>query len=147
MEEKEIDGYIVKGTDRYLNEYVPTEESTRVWLTGFTGSTGDALVTKQNAYLFVDGRYYLQADQEVDSSLWTVIKVLMGTSLQGALIEILLQDFRKGNSRIGIETDRYSVRGFQDLKRQLEGILVGQTRVLSSVGTYSLRYRSVPLTI
>jgi len=133
MKEKGIEGYIVKGTDRYLNEYVPTEESTRVWLTGFSGSTGDALVTKRHAYLFVDGRYYLQADQEVNSSMWTVIKVPMGTSLQGALIEILLRDFKEGKGRIGIETDRFSVRGFQDLKRKLESISVECVPVVPSI--------------
>jgi len=133
MDEKGLDGLIVKGTDRYLNEYVPTEESTRVWLTGFSGSTGDAFVTKLHAYLFVDGRYYLQADQEVDSSLWTVIKVPMGTSLQGSLMEIIFRDFKEGNGRIGVETDRYSVRGFQDLKRQLEGISIGCVPVVPSI--------------
>ena len=60
MRAQGIDAVIVRSTDRYLNEYVPQEESTRVWLTGFTGSMGDALVTLDRAWVVVDGRYYLQ---------------------------------------------------------------------------------------
>ncbi len=52
---------LVRGTDRYFNEYVPKEQSIRTKLTGFDGSLGDALITSNSAHLFVDGRYSLQA--------------------------------------------------------------------------------------
>jgi hypothetical protein len=45
MRDLGLDALIVRGTDRYLNEYVPHAESTREWLTGFTGSMGDALMS------------------------------------------------------------------------------------------------------
>ena len=55
MRAKGVDALVVRGTDAYLSEYVPEAESGRVWLTGFTGSLGDALVSHDQAWLFVDG--------------------------------------------------------------------------------------------
>ncbi|HEO64768.1 MAG TPA: hypothetical protein ENI73_02760, partial [Spirochaetes bacterium] len=80
MKEKDLDAFIVYATDQYLNEYIPQEENMRVYLSGFTGSTGNMLVTETEAYLFVDGRYYTQADLEVSKSLIHVIKMPYGTS-------------------------------------------------------------------
>ncbi len=133
MKEKLLDGLIVKGTDRFLNEYVPTEESTRVWISGFTGSTGDVLIGMDEAHLFVDGRYYLQADQESDPSFWTVNKVPMGVSLQGAMASVLLEKFKTQGGRIGIETDRYSVRGFQDLNKRTQNIKLEFVSIVPSL--------------
>lgn len=133
MKEKLLDGLIVKGTDRFLNEYVPTEESTRVWISGFTGSTGDVLIGMDDAYLFVDGRYYLQADQESDPSFWTVNKVPMGVSLQGAMASLLLEKFNILGRRIGIESDRYSVRGFQDLNKRTQNIKLELVSIVPSL--------------
>src|SRR6266545_4379701 len=87
MREQALDLYIVRGTDRFLNEYVPTSESTRVWLTGFTGSTGDALVALDGAWVFVDGRYDLQARRELDSNFWNVELVPLGTGIEHQLVD------------------------------------------------------------
>ncbi len=80
MKEKNLQAFIVYATDQYLNEYIPQEENMRVYLSGFTGSTGDLLVTETEAYLFVDGRYHTQADLEVSKSLIHVVKMPYGTS-------------------------------------------------------------------
>ncbi len=80
MKEKDLNAFIVYATDKYLNEYIPQDENMRVYLSGFTGSTGDMLVTEWEAYLFVDGRYYTQADLEVSPSLIHVVKMPYGTS-------------------------------------------------------------------
>ncbi len=58
-------------------EYSSLSENARYTLTGFSGSTGDALITKDNIYLFVDGRYHTQADLEVKNGI-TVIKLQLG---------------------------------------------------------------------
>ena len=55
---------LVRATDRYLSDYVAVPRSVRAFLTGFTGSVGDALITQKQAILFVDGRYELQAQQQ-----------------------------------------------------------------------------------
>ena len=64
LKKLKIDYLLVNSTNEYLVEYSSLSENARYTLTGFTGSTGDALVTKDKIYLFVDGRYHIQAEQE-----------------------------------------------------------------------------------
>src|SRR5262247_4247195 len=67
-----LTGFIVPRSDRHQNEYVPACEQRLAWLTGFTGSAGVAIVLMQRALLFVDGRYTLQAREQVDTSLFAI---------------------------------------------------------------------------
>jgi len=67
-----LTGFIVPRSDRHQNEYVPASEERLAWLTGFTGSAGAAIVLMQRAVLFVDGRYTLQAREQVDTSLFSI---------------------------------------------------------------------------
>ncbi|HVY11987.1 MAG TPA: aminopeptidase P family protein [Alphaproteobacteria bacterium] len=69
---QKLDGFFVPLADEYMNEYVPEGAQRLAWLTGFTGSAGLALVLKDRAVLFVDGRYTLQAAKQVDASLFEV---------------------------------------------------------------------------
>jgi Xaa-Pro aminopeptidase len=61
-----LDGFIVPRADEHQGEYVPPRGQRLAWLTGFTGSAGLAIVLAERAALFVDGRYTLQAAQQVD---------------------------------------------------------------------------------
>src|SRR6516165_8525587 len=65
-------GCIVPRADQHQNEYVPPSEERLAWLTGFTGSAGVAIVLAEKAVLLVDGRYTLQARQQVDATLFAV---------------------------------------------------------------------------
>ena len=56
LEQLNIDYLLVNSTNKYLVEYPELSENARYTLTGFSGSTGDALLTKDNIYLFADGR-------------------------------------------------------------------------------------------
>jgi Xaa-Pro aminopeptidase len=67
-----LTGLIVPRSDRHQNEYVPASEQRLAWLTGFSGSAGIAIVLMERALLFVDGRYTLQAREQVDTSLFTI---------------------------------------------------------------------------
>ena len=67
-----LDGFIVPRTDRYQNEYVPPCAERLAFISGFSGSAGLAIVLADRAALFVDGRYQLQAAEEVDSALFTI---------------------------------------------------------------------------
>jgi Xaa-Pro aminopeptidase len=67
-----LTGFIVPRADRHQNEYVPAADERLAWLTGFTGSAGAAIVLMERAALFVDGRYTLQAAQQVDTSLFKI---------------------------------------------------------------------------
>ena len=77
LDKLNIDYLLVNCTNMYLTEYSALSENARYTLTGFTGSTGDALLTKDNIYLFVDGRYHIQADLEAFEGV-TVVKLQLG---------------------------------------------------------------------
>jgi len=62
-----LDGFIVPRADEHQGEYVPPRGQRLAWLTGFTGSAGVAIVLRDRAALFVDGRYTLQAAAQVDT--------------------------------------------------------------------------------
>lgn len=81
----QVDGLYLSSFDRHLSEYVPVLESLRQMATGFTGSVAEALICKDGeVYLFVDGRYHEQADQEAHDFV-TVVKVAFGESLSKSL--------------------------------------------------------------
>ena len=61
-----INGFLVPRSDEHQGEYVAKGSERLAWLTGFTGSAGVALVLKSNAFVFVDGRYTVQAEQQLD---------------------------------------------------------------------------------
>ena len=66
---------LVNSTNEFLVEYNTLAQNSRYKLTKFSGSTGEALVTPETVYLFVDGRYHIQADTEVDHNVVTVVKL------------------------------------------------------------------------
>lgn len=72
MEAQKIDGFLVPRADEHQGEYVPESAQRLGWLTGFTGSAGIALILKDSAYLFVDGRYELQAATQTDPAIFTI---------------------------------------------------------------------------
>lgn len=67
-------GMLVPRSDEYQGEYVSPASERLAWLTGFTGSAGEAVILLDRAFLFVDGRYVLQAQKETDPSQITVIQ-------------------------------------------------------------------------
>jgi Xaa-Pro aminopeptidase len=67
-----LDGFIVPRADRHQGEYVPASDERIVWLTGFSGSAGAAIVLADRAVIFVDGRYQLQVRDQVDTALFSV---------------------------------------------------------------------------
>ncbi len=69
---RKLTGLVVPRADQQQNEYVAPSEERLAWLTGFTGSAGLAVVLAQEAAIFVDGRYTLQARKQVDGKAWTV---------------------------------------------------------------------------
>src|SRR6185437_8927663 len=67
-----LDGFVVPRADRQQNEYLPASEERLAWLTGFTGSAGTAIVLADIAALFVDGRYTLQAESQIDGAIYSI---------------------------------------------------------------------------
>ncbi|MGO3930295.1 aminopeptidase P family protein [Rhodopseudomonas pseudopalustris] len=71
-----LTGFVVPRADQQQNEYVAPCEERLAWLTGFTGSAGLAVVLTEIAALFVDGRYTLQAGQQVDQQAWQIAPLI-----------------------------------------------------------------------
>ena len=88
LKELKTDYLLVNSTNKYLVEYSDLSENARYTLTGFTGSTGDALITEDKIYLFVDGRYHTQADNEAKDEV-TVIKLGIGQKQDDEIRKII----------------------------------------------------------
>lgn len=107
MKEQDVDAVLVRSTDPYLNEYVPESESLRAWISGFSGSMGDALITGDRAILFVDGRYTLQASQEAPD--FEAIQIPLGQPIETGWLELVDELADQGVRKLGVETDRVPV--------------------------------------
>src|SRR3979490_3381115 len=69
---RKLAGFVVPRADQQQNEYVAPSEERLAGLTGFTGWAGLAIVLPQDAAVFVDGRYTLQAAKQVDRKAWNI---------------------------------------------------------------------------
>lgn len=75
MEEKNIDAYIIPSSDNHQSEYVGDHFKSREFISGFTGSAGTVIVTKDEAGLWTDGRYFIQAEKELEGSTMKLFKM------------------------------------------------------------------------
>ncbi|HEY3812005.1 MAG TPA: aminopeptidase P family protein [Caulobacteraceae bacterium] len=73
-----LDGFLVPHEDEHQNEYLPKANERLSWLTGFTGSAGAAVVLKDKAAVFVDGRYTLQVRDQVDEGVFEIRDLVDG---------------------------------------------------------------------
>jgi Xaa-Pro aminopeptidase len=83
-----LDGFLVPHEDEHQNEYLPAANDRLAWATGFTGSAGAAVILKDKAAVFVDGRYALQVRDQVDDGLFEV-RDLVGEGVPGYLEQAL----------------------------------------------------------
>ena len=72
LEQESLDGFLVPRADQHQGEYVAPGSERLRWLTGFAGSAGVALILRERAHIFVDGRYTLQVRSQVDLSIFTI---------------------------------------------------------------------------
>lgn len=75
MEEKGIDYYIVPTADFHQDEYVGEHFKARVFITGFTGSAGTAMIGMDDARLWTDGRYFIQAEKQLKDTTVQLMKM------------------------------------------------------------------------
>lgn len=116
LKKLKIDYLLVNSTNEYLVEYSSLSENARYTLTGFSGSTGDALVTKDKIYLFVDGRYHKQAEQEARKNV-EVVKLQLGQKQDEEIRKLI-----DPNKVLGIVAKKVSqarLEGFAGFKTKL----------------------------
>jgi len=78
MAEQGLDGFVVPHEDEHQNEYLPAANDRLAWATGFTGSAGAAVILKDKAAVFVDGRYTLQVRDQVDQAAFEIRDLVEG---------------------------------------------------------------------
>jgi Xaa-Pro aminopeptidase len=70
-----LDGFVIPRADEHQGEYVPAHMARLAWLTGFTGSAGNAVVLADKAALIVDGRYTIQSAEQTDAAVVTPVRM------------------------------------------------------------------------
>ena len=84
-----MDAYIIPTGDFHNSEYVSNYFKGREYLSGFTGSAGTLLVTQENAYLWTDGRYFIQAANEIEGNNVKLMKMGENQSLEEFLVDFM----------------------------------------------------------
>lgn len=110
---EQLDGFLIPLADEYMNEYVPEYAQRLAWLTGFTGSSGFAVVLKDKAAFFTDGRYTLQAAQQIDENLYELRHVT-----KQPLQEYLVQHLKE-TDRIAYDPWLHTRAGLDRIKAAL----------------------------
>lgn len=116
MKQSKIDAYIIPNTDPNLGEYIPQHWRVVEWLTGFTGSAANVVVTKSFAGLWTDSRYFLQADRQLAGSGFRLMKV--NVPPDPAFSDWLLSNIKR-RKRIGIDGRLISISYLDSLKKTL----------------------------
>ena len=114
LKEERLDGFLIPRADAHQNEYVAKGEERLAWLTGFTGSAGFAIALRDKAAIFVDGRYTIQAREQVDAAAFEPI-ALADLSPQ----DWLAQNAKKG-ARIGYDPWLHTTAQIERFARAIE---------------------------
>ncbi len=110
MADYDLDCYFIPAVDEHLNLSVPEAKQRRAWICGFTGSAGDLLVGKNFAWLFVDSRYYEQAELQVDTGIIHISKVgLEGNLTCVETLEKLAGESAQKSTKIRLGFDPFTV--------------------------------------
>jgi Xaa-Pro aminopeptidase len=115
MARAHVDAYLVPRADEHQGEYVPPAAERLKWLTGFSGSAGLAVVGKKAAVLFVDGRYTVQARDEIDPAVMEVSKLP-----RARVAEWLNEHLGRGQT-VGFDPRLHTIAEIEHLAAALKG--------------------------
>ncbi len=119
MKENELAAYIVPGNDPHASEYMAPHWAEMNWLSGFTGESGTLVVTLDDARLFTDSRYYLQAETELQGSTISLMRAsdVDCPSVNEWLINTLpLYSSTPLLPKIGVNPEMWSINEFKEMK-------------------------------
>jgi len=119
MKREQIDAYYINGTDPHNSEYVCPRWKTREFISNFTGSAGSVLITKDSAYLWVDSRYFIQADKQTKDSEFIVMK--MNIDNTPTVKEFINKNIEKG-SRIGFSKDSLMIEEKKEFEKECKDV-------------------------
>ena len=121
MKKHGVTACIVPGTDPHASEYMAEHWTEMSWITGFLGETGTAVITLDQALLWTDSRYYLQAEAELQG---TTVELMRESDIDCPSIpEWLCAEIGNrvsGIGKVAVNPEMYSVNGYRDIKATLE---------------------------
>ncbi|WP_053826851.1 aminopeptidase P family protein [Lascolabacillus massiliensis] len=117
MTEKNLDAFIIPSTDAHLSEYPPKYWESRKWISGFTGSAGTAVVTKEKAGVWTDSRYFIQAAEELKDTGFDLFK--MGQPETPDMTDWIIEQVGSGGT-VGIDGLVYASSDAKSLKSKLD---------------------------
>jgi Xaa-Pro aminopeptidase len=117
MTEKNLDAFIIPSTDAHLSEYPPKYWESRKWISGFTGSAGTAVVTKEKAGVWTDSRYFIQAAEELKDTGFDLLK--MGQPETPDMTDWIIEQVGSGGT-VGIDGLVYASSDAKSLKSKLD---------------------------
>ena len=109
-----LDGFVVPHGDEYQNEYLPARAERLSWLTGFSGSAGLALILRERAAIFVDGRYTLQVRDQVAAALYEIRHIIDEPATEW------LADAAGADMRVGFDPWLHTPGGLAGLRKAAE---------------------------
>ena len=116
MSAENVDAYVVMSADPHMSEYLPAYWQVRLWLTGFTGSVGTLVVTQDFAGLWVDGRYWVQAEKELSGTGFVLQKLTQDE--HSSHVAWLAKNLPQ-NAVIGVDGRALSIAQYQSLSQVL----------------------------
>ena len=122
MQRYDIDAWVAPSADPHLSEYLPEHWQARQWLSGFTGSAGTLVVTRDWAGLWTDSRYWSQANAELASSGIVLMKMAAGVAAPHVG---WLADNMRSQQIVGIDAAVLSLANARQMEQALEGQGVG----------------------
>lgn len=118
MKEHGIKAYIVNTSDPHQSEYVADHYKARVWISGFTGSAGTVVITQDKAILWTDGRYFIQANKQLEGSEYELFK--MGIPGFPTYAEWLNENLNDGDT-LGFDGKVFAESAVEKLQKEFAG--------------------------
>jgi len=117
MKENQMDAYIIPSFDAHQSEYVAEHWESREWISGFTGSAGTVVITLEDAGLWTDGRYYIQAEKQLESS---GIRLFRMADLGVPFYSEWLADVLREGSIVGFDGSVFSINMVEKIEKDLK---------------------------
>ena len=117
MSQNGISAFIVPSTDPHSGEYVPAHWESRKWLSGFSGSAGTVVVTKDDAGLWTDSRYFIQAEEQLKG---TGIQLFKDRLPETPSISEWLGSVLNKDEKVGIDGWVNSMQEAAGLRKELQ---------------------------
>ena len=111
-----LDAWYISGTDPHSNEYLPEMWQTRKYITGFTGSYGVVVVTQEEAVLWTDSRYFIQADEQLRGTGIKMHKLRIPDAVPP---EVWLSKKLPGGSKVGFDPQTLPINSCRNLSDKL----------------------------